>query len=451
VRAQGLLVRRLVRAPRQDATAADWTPTGTVLITGGTGGLGGQVARWVAQSAAGSCGTLAPGRSEHAPTAVHVVLASRRGRNALGAAELERELVELGATVTVVGCDLADRDQVAAMIERVTRVGGPIRTVVHAAGVGGLAPLVDTTPAEFAEMAAAKVAGARHLDELLDADTVDSVVFFSSIAGVWGAAGQGLYAAANAFLDALAEQRRSRGLAATSVAWGLWAGAGMRTDDYETTMARRGIPAMDPDLAIMGLRQVLADQDTFLTVADIDWQRLVRVFTAHRPPPLLNGVREVRAMLTTDPEQARTQVEASTTMQRIGRLSGPQRTAALLELTRAEVAAVLGHDDPKKIDKRLVFQDAGLNSVTAVDLRNRLTASTGLPLPAAAIFDHPTIIELTQYLEERLFPAASNDTADTMPDHVPAPSGADDALAMIDKMDAEDLLRMALNISVEES
>jgi NAD(P)-dependent dehydrogenase (short-subunit alcohol dehydrogenase family)/acyl carrier protein len=455
VRAQGLLVRRLVRAPRDDTTAGRWTPAGTVLITGGTGGLGGQVARWVVRSGAGSCGTPAPGRSghapeaSHAPTSVHVALTSRRGLAAPGAAELERELVELGATVTVVRCDMADRDEVAAMIERVTLDGGPIRTVVHAAGVGGLAPLVDTTPAEFAEMVAAKVAGAMHLDELLGPDTVDSVVFFSSTAGVWGAAGQGLYAAANAFLDAFAHQRRSRGLPATSVAWGLWAGSGMRTDGYEATTARRGIPAMDPDLAIVGLRQALADKEPFLTVADINWERFVPVFTAQRPRPLLNGVREVREMLAADTGQARTEVEAATAMQRIGRLSGPQRAAALLDLTRTEVAAVLGHDDPKKIDKRLVFRDAGLDSMTAVDLRNRLAASTGLRMPAAVIFHHPTILELTQYLEERLFPAADDNTG--MPDHTPAPSGADEALAVIDAMDAEDLLRMALNTSVEES
>jgi len=341
---------------------------------------------------------------------------------------------------------MADRDDVAAMIERVTLEGGPIRTVVHAAGIGAHAPLVDSTPAEFAEMLAAKVAGATHLAELLDPDTVDSVVFFSSIVGVWGVAGQGAYAAANAALDAIAEQCGSRGLTATSVAWGMWAGVGMRTDDYEVTTARRGIPAMDPELAIVGLEQALAGKEPFLTVADVDWERFFPVFTAQRPRPLLNGVDQVRGMLDAAQLDRPAHPIAVEAMERIGKLSGPQRTAALLELTRAEGAAVLGHDDPKQIDKRLAFRDAGLNSMTAVDLRNRLATSTGLRLPAAVIFHHPTILELTQYLEERLFPAAGDEAGLPLnADGAVDADDADNALAVIDAMDAEDLLQMALN------
>ena len=199
----------------------------------------------------------------------------------------------------------------------------------------------------------------------------------------------------------------------------------------------------------MGLRQALADNDTFLTVADVNWERFFPVFTAQRPRPLLNGVAEVRGMLAAGTEHVRPDPETSTAVAHIGRLSGPQRTAALLELTRAEVAAVLGHDDPKEIDKRLVFRDAGLDSMTAVDLRNRLAAVTGLRLPAAVTFDHPTLLELTRYLEERLFPTPEHDTG--VPDHVSAQPGADDKLALIDTMDAEDLLRMALNNPFDEA
>jgi acyl carrier protein len=179
-------------------------------------------------------------------------------------------------------------------------------------------------------------------------------------------------------------------------------------------------------------------------------ERFFPVFTAQRPRPLLNGVGllnavgEVREVDAAAPEPIA--VEA---MERIGKLPGPQRTAALLELTRAEVAAVLGHDDPKKIDKRLAFQDAGLNSMTAVDLRNRLARSTGLRLPATVIFHHPTLLELTRYLEERLFPAAGDETDETgVPSDAEDADDADDALAVIDAMDAEGLLRMALNTPV---
>ncbi|MGW4502899.1 SDR family NAD(P)-dependent oxidoreductase, partial [Micromonospora sp. NPDC004336] len=207
VRSSGVFVRRLLRsAPAAVGAAERWQPSGTVLITGGTGALGAHVARWAAANGA-----------------EHVVLTSRRGERAPGAVELREELTAQGVRASVVACDVADRDQVAALLASLDEDAAPLTAVVHAAGAGDVGMIAETDLAAFAAVLDGKVAGARHLDALLGDRPLDAFVLFASIAGVWGSGGQAAYAAGNAFLDALAEQRRARGLAATSVAWGPWA------------------------------------------------------------------------------------------------------------------------------------------------------------------------------------------------------------------------------------
>ncbi|WP_328829181.1 beta-ketoacyl reductase, partial [Streptomyces ureilyticus] len=212
VRGAGVFVRRLVRAPLEPSAAVrPWRPDGTVLVTGGTGGLGGHVARWLASLGA-----------------EHVVLASRRGAGAEGAAHLAAELEQLGARVSFAACDMADRAALAGLLDNLEAEGSPVRSVVHAAGVPGrFVALADAEVSDLAEALGAKALGATALDELLDSGRLDAFVLFSSNAGVWGGSGQGAYAAANAHLDALAEQRRARGVVATSVAWGMWHGEGL--------------------------------------------------------------------------------------------------------------------------------------------------------------------------------------------------------------------------------
>ncbi|MBU3868477.1 SDR family NAD(P)-dependent oxidoreductase, partial [Streptomyces sp. 4503] len=224
IRTAGILARRLAHAESVPATGAPWRPRGTVLVTGGTGALGAHVARWLAENGA-----------------EHLVLTSRRGPDAPGATELSDELVASGARVTVAACDVTDRDAVAGLLARIRdeHPERPLTAVVHTAGAGQFAPLAETTPADVADVVAAKVAGAAHLDALLGDTELDAFVLFSSIAAVWGSGGQGAYAAGNAFLDALAEQRRARGLTATSVAWGPWADGGLVADDEAAEQLRR--------------------------------------------------------------------------------------------------------------------------------------------------------------------------------------------------------------------
>ncbi|WPB93150.1 type I polyketide synthase [Streptomyces malaysiensis] len=411
IRTAGVLARRLAHAGRAPATGAPWRPRGTVLVTGGTGALGAHVARWLADRGA-----------------EHLVLTSRRGPDAPGAAELRDELAAVGARVTVAACDVTDRDALAGLLDRVRdeHPDHPLTAVVHTAGAGQFAPLAETTPADMADVVAAKVAGAAHLDALLGDTELDAFVLFSSIAGVWGSGGQGAYAAGNAYLDALAEQRRARGAAATSVAWGPWADGGLVADDEAAAQLRlRGLPVMAPHSAIAALQQALDRNETAVAVADVDWDRFAPAFTAARPRPLIADLPEVVRALAADPAGSADggggEAPAESLRQRLAGLTGPEAERVLFDLVRTEVAAVLGHDDTTAVEAGRAFKDLGFDSLTAVELRNRLNAATGLGLTATLVFDHPTPSVLAGVLRADLL---GEDTTQELP-----------VLAEIDKLE----------------
>ncbi|WP_442875952.1 type I polyketide synthase [Amycolatopsis sp. NBC_01488] len=384
VRDSGLYRRRLRRAPLQ-GTAPEWRTSGTALITGGTGGLGAHVARWLV------------GRG-----AEHLVLTSRRGPDAPGAAELREELEAMGVEVTIAACDVADREALSSLVSGLSE----IRAVVHTAGVGLLAPLAETTLPEFEEGARAKLAGARHLDALFGEAGLDAFVLYSSVAGVWGSGDHGAYAAANAFVDALAESRRARGLAGTSVAWGIWAGDGMVSDVVADQLKWRGIPFMAPEPALLGLAQVLDHDEPFLAVADIDWARFVPVFTAARPRPLLSEVPEVAAVLAAESEVTEAETGAAGALRaKLSALSEEDQERELLGLVRKHAAAVLGYAGPEDVDSSRAFRELGFDSLTAIELRNRLTAATGLKLSATLVFDYPNPTTLARHVRTEVLGA----------------------------------------------
>ncbi|MBA8925106.1 acyl transferase domain-containing protein/D-arabinose 1-dehydrogenase-like Zn-dependent alcohol dehydrogenase/acyl carrier protein [Kutzneria viridogrisea] len=348
VRAAGVFVRRLVRA---GSTADQWNPRGTVLITGGTGALGRQVARWALDNGA-----------------EHVVLMSRRGG----------EAPEFGDSATVIACDAADRDALVAVLADLD-----LSAVVHAAGVLDDGVLDTVTPERLAAVLKSKVDSARNLHELTG--DLDAFVLFSSLAGTIGAAGQGSYSAANAFLDALAEQRRAEGKPATSIAWGPWADAGMAAEDTVAERMRRGgISAMAPALALLALRQA----NGCVAVAEVDWDR----FAATRTGPLLSELAEVR-------EQA--QPEGSLAS-RLAGLSEQAQLKLLVDVVQAGAASVLGHAHAGAVDVDKPFRDLGFDSLTAVELRNSLGTATGLSLPATMVFDYPTTQLLAEHLHAEL-------------------------------------------------
>ncbi|MCD2462692.1 SDR family NAD(P)-dependent oxidoreductase [Streptomyces sp. MBT42] len=384
IRPGGVLGRRLIRAAAPaPAPSADggWQPRGTVLITGGTGGIGAHVARRLA-----------------AEGAEHLVLVSRSGADG---AEAARLVAELGARVTVAACDVTDRRAVTELVARVSAEGHPIRSVLHAAGISRHAALADTTPDEIADTLAAKTAGAAVLHEVFEDTELDAFVLFSSIAGVWGSGGQAAYAAANAYLDALAEHRRARGLPATSVAWGAWAGVGMATvGDAAERLRSRGITVMDPDRAVAALRRAVAEDEPQVTVADVDWDRFVPLFTGARPSRLLDELPEAVALFTDTPADAAPVADGLG--RQVAALPEADGVRLLLDLVRAEAAAVLGHADADEVDADRAFRSLGFDSLGSVQLRDRLVAALGTPLPATLVFDHPNPALLAAHLRDTL-------------------------------------------------
>nr|BCK51644.1 modular polyketide synthase [Micromonospora sp.] len=413
VRGPGVFARRLVRAALGDRPPARrFTPTGTALVTGGTGGLGARAARWLA--AAG---------------AEHVVLVSRRGPDAPGAAELEAELAGLGARVTVAACDIADRAALADLLDRVEADGPPVRTVVHTAGVAQATPLAEVTPAELAEVTVGKTAGATHLADLLADRELDAFVVYSSIAATWGSGGQAGYAAGNAYLDALVRRRRADGRAGTAIAWGPWSDGGMHAADAERNLRRRGLPAMDPAVAMAALQQALDHDDVTVTVADVDWTRFAPAYASARRRPLLEGVPEARAAL--DGGAAADDGDdgpAATLRRRLAALTPARREETVADLVRELAADVLGHaGGAAAVGATTAFRDLGFDSLTAVELRNRLVAATGQALPTTLVFDHPTPVVLSRFLLAGLFGA----DAGAAPVAVPAAVGDDEPVAIV--------------------
>ncbi|CUU56120.1 Phosphopantetheine attachment site [Parafrankia irregularis] len=437
LRPAGLFARRIVRARGGPGAVTDgsrWRPRGTVLITGGTGALGSEVARWCA-----------------AEGARRLVLTSRRGLAAPGAAELAAELTRLGAEVTVAACDVTDRDALAEIIATVP-ADQPLTAVVHAAGSGDGAVLERTTPAELAAVVAAKTTGAAHLDDLLAGQPLDAFVLFSSVAGIWGNPGQSAYAGANAWLDALAERRGARGLPATSVAWGPWAGAGMADDPrVRERTERHGLPPLAPEVALRALAQVVGRAEPGVVVARVDWERFVAAFPPDRTTRFVDEIPAARAAAARGrdgrsriagegpddllaaglssaglPSAGLASPRSVGLRDRLASVPASGRHRLLLGLVRSEVAAVLGHASPEDIPADRAFTDLGFDSLTSVETRNRLAQATGEQLPAVVVFDHPTPDALARHLLTLLSPEESG----------LGTSGPEPILATLDRLEA---------------
>ncbi|MEU3189010.1 type I polyketide synthase, partial [Streptomyces sp. NPDC006923] len=417
VRSSGVFGRRLSRAGSGSGSGGSWRVGGSALVTGGTGVLGGRVARWLV-----GCGVD------------HLVLVSRRGLEAPGAVGLRDELVGLGVGVTVAACDVADRGAVSELLESLP-VGSPLSVVVHAAGVLDDGVLDGLTPERFEGVWRAKVASAVHLHELTRGMDLSAFVLFSSISGSVGAAGQANYAAANAFLDGLAESRRAEGLVATSVAWGPWAEGGMASDDaLAARMRRGGVPPMDPESAIDALQRVLEADETVVTVADIDWERYAPGFTAVRPSALIGDLPEVRRVLEgrgVSGAGGADGVVGSSLAVRLSGVRGVERDRLLLDVVRSAVAEVLGYAGVEVVGAGRAFKELGFDSLTAVELRNRLNAVTGLRLPATLVYDYPTSLALAGFLRSELLGGEAEGVAVADGSVAGLPAVADDPIAIV--------------------
>jgi NAD(P)-dependent dehydrogenase (short-subunit alcohol dehydrogenase family)/aryl carrier-like protein len=373
---------------------------GTALITGATGVLGATFAR-------------------HLVT-VHgvrrLLLASRTGPAAPGADELRAELESLGATVTLAACDTADRDALADLLASVPEEH-PLTAVVHAAGVLDDATIGNLTPERIDAVLRPKVDAAWNLHELTRDNELAAFVLFSSAAGILGSPGQGNYAAANAFLDALAQHRHAHGLAATSLAWGPWEQAGGMvgglSEADRARMSRGGVIPLTAEQGLALFDTSLAIGRPALVPARLDLPAIRALADSGSVPPLLRGL--IRATGRT----AQSSAGASALRRRLSGAAEGEQHRLLLDLVRTKIATVLGHATPETVEVERGFLDMGFDSLTAVELRNRLNAATGLRLPATTLFDHPTPTALAAHLREAVAPELGE------------PNGADNGEARI--------------------
>ncbi|WP_461025436.1 type I polyketide synthase [Streptomyces heilongjiangensis] len=377
VRAGDGTVPRLVRA--QTPAGTDSLGTGTVLITGGTGTLGGLLARHLVQT--------------HGVT--RLLLVSRRGPAADGADRLRAELTERGAHVDIVAADLADRATVAALLSAVD-ADHPLSAVVHAAGALDDGVL-GTRSAEWLDpVLRPKADAAWHLHELTAGMPLTAFVMFSSAASVLGAAGQANYAAANGFLDALAAHRTAQGLPGISLAWGLW--------EHRSELTRQvGSPSRSiAAVGALSTAEALAAFDAALAAGEpLAVPIRLEPASTEDVPPMLRGLVQVRRRTVTGAEHAQTAGEGQAARQLAG-LGAEERQRHVRQIVLDAAAAVLGHDSRDAIPLTRGFLELGFDSLTAVRLRNRLSRQLGLRLSATAVFDHPSPAALAAHLLEQL-------------------------------------------------
>jgi polyketide synthase 7 len=339
--------------------------------------------------------------------AAHVVLVSRSGEHAGGVAELVAELQDRGTRVSVVACDVADRDAVAALIAQLP-AQYPLRGVLHAAGVLDDGLIASLTPDRVDAVLRAKVDGAWNLHELTQNMDLSAFVMFSSMAGIVGTPGQGNYAAANSFLDGLAAYRRAHGLAGLSVAWGLWEQTSGMTqhlgDRDKARISRVGLAPLPTERALELFDTALLTDRSVVVAARLDPAALADQ-SAPLPPLLSQLVARPTRRVIDDTDST----VASTTglTARLHGLTAEQRHRQLVELVCSSAATVLGRSGTADIDPDRSFQELGFDSLTAVELRNRLKTATGLTLSPALIFDYPTPTALGEHLDGRLVTATT--------------------------------------------
>ncbi|MBP2472363.1 polyketide synthase 12 [Crossiella equi] len=403
-----------------------WDPEGTVLLTGASGTLGGLLARHLA--------------AEHG--ARHLLLLSRRGEQAPGAEDLRTELTALGARVTFAACDTADRAAVAQVLAGISPAH-PLTAVVHAAGAlaDGMLGSLDRRSVETAFRP--KVDGAALLDELTRSADLAAFVLFSSAAGITGNAGQAGYAAANSYLDALAESRRAAGLPALSLAWSLWEETSGLTAALSPAdrarISRSGVRALSTPAALALFDAALRRDEAVLLPVDV-----APVADTDLPPLWAEVVRR-RARRVERATTAGTAPTAGTDP--LAGVDPEERLHVLTELVRGHAAAVLGHGAADRIDPNRAFTEVGFDSLSAVELRNRLNTATGLRLPATAVFSHPNPVALARKLASDLFPETEQPAQDdqTEPDRAAL---ADEA---IDALDVASLVSMAMGTGATPS
>ncbi|MFE6042651.1 type I polyketide synthase, partial [Streptomyces sp. NPDC056452] len=415
-----LVTPRLARVTSPEASEAPFDPEGTVLITGATGALGGLLARHLI--------------THHGTR--HLLLVSRRGNNAPGAQQLHDQLTNLGAHITLAACDVTDPTALDNLLDTIP-TAHPLTAVIHAAGILDDGIFTTLTPQRVSTVLSPKTDAAWNLHQATRHHNLTTFALFSSIQGLVGGAGQANYAAANAYLDALAHHRRSLGLPAVSLAWGPWAEGGMAaalSEAGRNRFARTGMVAITPDRGM----------ELFDTALRLDLAGVVPLpldsaaLRARGPelPPLMRGlVRAPVRRAMAGNSTAATEAAGPALARRLSGLSPEDQEQLLTDLVRGEVAATLEYSGSEAVDGRRGFKELGIDSLTAVELRNRLNKTTGLRLPATLVFDYPSPLAVAQLLRTEL-----DNTAGA---GAPAASSAADSTA------DSDIRRLLTTLSVD--
>ncbi|MEV8019755.1 type I polyketide synthase [Streptomyces sp. NPDC086554] len=417
-----------------------WNTEGTVLISGGTGTLGTLLARHLV--------------AEHGVR--NLMLVGRRGLDAPGAAVLSEELEAAGAEVSVVACDIAAPDAAADLLAKIP-ADRPLTAVIHLAGVLDDGTIEGLTPQRLDTVLRAKADAALTLHEATRGLDLAAFVMFSSASAALGNAGQANYAAANAFLDALAQRRRTEGLPGQSLAWGLWSQQGGMAGELGrgelARIARAGLAPITGEQGLALFDAALLTDEPLLLPVRLDEAGLRR--HADTVSPLLRGLVRVpvrRAASTAD--EAADASEAEALRERLAGLDREGQSRLLLDLVRGHAAKTLGHGGPEAVDPERGFMDGGFDSLTAVELRNRLGAAAGRRLPATLLFDYPTPVSLAEYLRTELVPDAED--ADDGPDQpatrdLMADIDTEQAVSAVDDLDLAGLLRLAHDTTDNET
>ena len=372
------------------AVAGEWG--GTALVTGGTGGLGALLARHLVV--------------EHGVRSL--LLASRRGLQAPGAQELAHELEGLGAEVRVRACDVSDCEQLRALLGEVPREY-PLSVVVHAAGVLDDGVLEALSEERLGRVLAPKVDGAWHLHELTRELDLRAFVLYSSAVATLGGAGQANYAAANAFLDALAVHRRALGLPGVALAWGYWAQqtemTGGLTESDRARIASGGMRALSDEQGLELFDAACGLEEAIVLPVKLDHATLRAHANTGELPPLLAELgaagltRRARSERSTGRGTGTADQQRGGLARRLAGASAQERARVVLDVVRVHTATVLGHASPAAVEVRQTFKELGFDSLTAVELRNRLSRASGVRLPTTLVFDYPTPAELAEHLQ----------------------------------------------------
>jgi hypothetical protein len=399
---------------------------GSYLIAGGLGALGLRVARWLAEQGAAALVLL--GRRPPSPEAQRQIDALR------GA----------GTAVLVASADVAEAEDIERVLASVETGLPPLRGVVHAAGLPGQRDLVDLDVETLRAVLRPKVRGAWQLHRQTAHLGLDWFVAFSSVAALWGSKGQAHYAAANYFLDALADYRRRLGLPALSLAWGPWDGGGMASAEGRDWLARVGVRALDPDRAIAAIASRLGSRQVRIALAEVDWARFRGPYESRRSRPLLETLWPAAQTAESGGAEA-------PLAHRLARLHGQERHDWLVAHLQQDVASVLGLPEGERPDPRKGFSRLGMDSLMAMDLQKRLARGFGVPLGSTVAFDYPNVFELAEYLAERVLghgpEPVPEDPAAASPQPKPAPAEDAPSGAAI----AEKLARLESLMSEDQS